>query len=105
MSGINYILDEQGNPKEVDNILEWARWFETADRIVAKTKVGKFDVSTVFLGIDHSFGQGPPLLYETMIFGSGMDGEYQERYPTKMKALSGHERAVRHAKKLEGAKE
>src|SRR5258706_13563526 len=46
-----------------------ARWFQTSDRHVAKTDFGDVRVSTVFLGFDRSFGQGPPLLFETMIFG------------------------------------
>ncbi len=33
-------------------------------------------VSTVFLGLDHSFSRkGPPVLFETLISGGAMDGE------------------------------
>lgn len=33
-------------------------------------------ISTAFLGIDHNFtGRGPPLLFETMVFGGALDGE------------------------------
>lgn len=98
----SYILDERGNPKEVDNILEWADWFEKADRTVAKDEFNGIMVSTVFLGIDHSFGNSEkPVLYETMIFGlKEEDSEYQERYATKVEALAGHERAIRYAKKV-----
>lgn len=36
-------------------------------------------VSTVFLGIDHAFGSGPPLLFETMAFWLGSDMNNKER--------------------------
>jgi len=87
-----YILDGK-TPVPVD-LMTWARWFETADRSVAQTIVGNKRVSTVFLGIDHRFGDGPPLLFETMIFNGPDDGEYQERCSTWEEAEAMHERAV-----------
>jgi len=62
-----YILDADRNIVE-KSLIDWALWFEISDRKVAFTEVGKFDVSTVFLGIDHSFDNGIPLLFETMVF-------------------------------------
>ena len=50
-------------------------------------------ISTVFLGLDHAWGDGPPLLFETMIFGGSHD-QYQERYSSKKEALAGHKQAV-----------
>ena len=50
-------------------------------------------VSTVFLTIDHGWGNGPPVLFETMVFG-GKHGDYQERYVTWYEAEQGHRRAV-----------
>jgi hypothetical protein len=83
------------------NLLEWARWHENHNRTVAKTDVGKAHVSTVFLGLDHSFGQGPPLLYETMVFGlpegHPLDQEC-DRYSTRQEALAGHEAMVMRVK-------
>jgi hypothetical protein len=58
---------------EVDGVIEWGRWFEHADRRVDQTTLpnGK-QVSTVFLGINHRFSsEGPPLLFETMVFAPG----------------------------------
>lgn len=78
----------------VDDILKWANWIEKEDRRVDLTKVGKYKVSTVFLGIDHSFGTGEPLLFETMIFGKGEFDEYQERYSTWGEAEKGHKKIV-----------
>ena len=90
-----YILDAQGNPIECDDVLEWARWFETAtNRRVAYNKIPEGEVSTVFLGLDHSFGdKGPPVLYETMVFGGILDGE-QDRYSTVAEAKEGHLKMV-----------
>lgn len=50
-----------------------------------------FDVSTVWLGLDHSFGDGPPLIFETMVFaeGSSMDEDCR-RYATQAQAQAGH---------------
>ncbi len=87
-----FILDGH-NVKPVD-LMQWAEWYETADRTVAKTAVGDVDVSTVFLSMDHSFGDGPPLLFETMIFG-GKHDQYQDRYETWDQAEAGHEKAVK----------
>ena len=39
--------------------MEFGKWVETADRIVSKTQVADIEVSTVFLGIDHQFYNGP----------------------------------------------
>ena len=96
---MNYILNEAGDPELCDEILRWAAWFETsADaRRVAGTDVGTARVSTVFLGIDHAFGDGPPILYETMVFGGPMD-QTQDRYHTKEEALAGHEAMVERVK-------
>lgn len=51
-------------------------------------------VSTVFLCIDHRFfGEGKPVVFETMIFGGEHDGA-QDRYTTYNKALDGHKKMV-----------
>jgi hypothetical protein len=41
---------------------------------VAYTDIGEAGISTVFLGLNHNFfGGGPPLLFETIIFGGHLD--------------------------------
>ena len=50
---------------------------------------GGIIVSTIFLGLDHSFGNGPPLLFETRVFGGSMDGDMR-RYITRKEAERGH---------------
>jgi hypothetical protein len=82
-------------PIVVNDVIEWGKWFEKADRHVDKTKItDKIEVSTVFLGLDHAFISGTPLLFETMIFGGKHDG-YQERYTTWDEAEAGHLVAVK----------
>lgn len=78
-------------PVQCDDVLRWAEWFETSDdaRQVALTKIGRATVSTVFIGLDYQYGDGPPLLFETMVFGCQLDGE-QLRYSTWEEAEAGH---------------
>lgn len=78
-----------------DSVEEWGRWYETADRRVAKDWVNGMLVSTVFLGLDHNWGGGTPLLFETMVFPEGScDERYMERYETWEEAEVGHGRAI-----------
>jgi len=84
-----YIL-EGHEAIECNDLMKWSAWFETADRHVAKTKItDEISVSTVFLALDHSFGGGPPMLFETMVFGGPLDGQ-MERYRTWEFAELGH---------------
>jgi hypothetical protein len=89
-----YLQDENGEPYSVD-MMTWALWFERNDRRIAYDEVGGFSVSTIFLGLDHNWGEGPPVLWETMIFSDGTtwDG-HAERYTSRAAALKGHKRAV-----------
>jgi hypothetical protein len=98
MTHDHYILELDGSLKVVP-LMEWARWFETAERHLGNDFLDEgVHVSTVFLGIDHNFGlNGPPLLFETMIFGGPHD-QYQDRYATRDEALAGHAKAMRIAK-------
>ncbi len=94
---MNYILNGR-TPMLCDNLSIWGMEFDKRTKSedhwrVARETVNGVDVSTVFLGIDHAFGGGPPLLFETMIFG-GPHNEYQERYSTWEEAEAGHKRAV-----------
>jgi hypothetical protein len=89
-----YILDENNEPRAEPDIMGWGQWMETHDRHVAMDFQDDARVSTVFLGLDHRFfGDGPPILFETMIFG-GRHDSYQERYATKAEAEAGHARAL-----------
>ncbi len=65
-------------------------------RRVALTRVGRQDVSTVFLGLDYSYGHGgrDPLAFETMVFGPGTRQKIQQRYRSYDAAELGHQRVV-----------
>jgi len=65
-----YILADDGVPEEIEDLEAWGRWFEIERIKFCKvTHIGCYEVSTVFLGLDHSFSsEGPPLLWETMVF-------------------------------------
>jgi hypothetical protein len=87
---LKYMLDGH-TPVPAEDVGTWATWFETAKRHVADDTLGDVRVSTVFLGFDLSFGAaGPPVLFETMVFGGALDGKC-ERYSTWDEAEVGHE--------------
>ena len=73
--------------------MTWARFFDNPQsRRVKHVKIFRTRISTVFLGLDHSWGDGPPLLFETMIFGGKHDG-YKTRCSTWAEALEMHKKA------------
>lgn len=77
---------------------QWEPLGAFEDGVVAKTHLpGDIEVSTVFLGLDHNWGDGPPLLFETMVFGGPLDQE-QERWSTWDEAEAGHRATVERAK-------
>jgi hypothetical protein len=92
-----FILDGH-TPVECNDLILWAMWFEDTrkKRIVQQDRIGDFWVSTVFLGLNHNWwGDGPPILFETMVFDRSSHGKYartgaQERYCTWDEALAGH---------------
>jgi hypothetical protein len=90
-----YILDENNNPVAEPDLMKWAQWLENSERVLQHDKLpNDVLVSTVFLGINHNWGGGAPLLWETMIFGGAHD-QYQDRYSSINEALAGHNNAVK----------
>lgn len=90
---MNYILKNK-IPVLEPNILKWAKWAEANwyKRVVAQDYIGNYEVSTIFLGIDHNFwDNNKPLLFETMIFP---ECDYCERCATWDEALEQHKRAI-----------
>jgi hypothetical protein len=72
----------------------WNEWMMTHDRHVKWTEQGDVYVSTIFLGNNHRyFGDGPPILFETMAFKDGWRN--QIRYATWDDAVKGHDEMVR----------
>lgn len=91
-------LDENNNVIECEQ-KDWADLYETKEgqerRRVAFDEVGKYEVSTVFLGLDHGHGfTREPLLFETMIFGKGNLDNYQTRCATWDEAVEMHKEAI-----------
>jgi hypothetical protein len=103
---LQYILDERGEPQPTDDLELYARWFEADERRVVRKQTFvlghpelvsepvEVTVSTVFLGLDHSWDAGPPVLWETMVFGLPGDEEICERYTSREAAIAGHNRIV-----------
>jgi hypothetical protein len=116
--------DREGKPIGLG---DFAMLHEDPDYIrVGSTHVADFWISTVWLGLDHNFlGEGPPLIFETMIFDRSDDRMLQEReytmldgtvvryvlddgwadlhcqrYATEDEAVKGHARTVMHMVRL-----
>ena len=96
----HWILDDEHNVVACD-MMEWVKWFDNdpQKKVVKQTTLddGRW-VSTVFLGLDHNYSDdGPPILFETMIFPGESKAElieeFCERYATWDEALAGHEAA------------
>lgn len=88
--------DRHGAP--ITSLLAWADKFETPSyrRIAETTLPDGTWISTVWLGRNHAFGDGPPLIFETMVFRSPDDLTHldSERYSTEAEAVAGHQRMV-----------
>lgn len=92
-----YKLDENNNPVKAKDNKDFFDWHDKNmhKTIVMQQEFDGLRVSTVFLGLDHSFPRDDkrPLLWETMIFG-GKHHQYQERYYSFNDALDGHFKAL-----------
>ena len=89
-------FDKQGNPME---LLVWCKRLEDHEyKRVRETTLpdGKW-VSTVWLGLDHSFHTGAKLIFETMVFNNDNHQweDEQERYSTEEEAIAGHDAMVK----------
>lgn len=109
MNARNYILrpGEPWKPIAVKSIVEWAEFMEAdaSNRTVGRTNLGALGiVSTVFLGLDHNYGDGPPLLWETMVFGGPWDpdsgGTELRRHTSWARAVACHRRTIRRLQRI-----
>lgn len=92
---------ENGIVRLEPDLLVWALWFESHERRLLRSIVGRSRVSTVFLGMDHRYDEGTPLLFETMIFGHIETlNERCWRYETALLARRHHEVVVEMLKEL-----
>jgi uncharacterized protein (DUF1684 family) len=103
--------DRQGRPMTTE---QWCERLadESYKRIAETTLFDGTWISTVWLGLDHGFGDGPPLIFETMVFpklgppvtiteliadpraGDHWIEQEGHRYPTEAAALAGHDQIV-----------
>lgn len=104
----HYILDENKNVIPA-TLMEWGCFLEKhrLDRIVSREEINGLRVSTVFIGLDHSWlprdhKDHKPDIFETMVFKNESD-IYCERYSTWQEAEYGHKKAVEWV--LNGCKE
>lgn len=91
---MNEYFKLEGHKAVPCDLMTWAGQMENiGSRRVAETAIGQARVSTVFLGLDHSFGEGPLQLFETMAFGLPVEREEQmERCATWEQAEKQHEK-------------
>ena len=95
MRQTNYVLKD-GIPAPEPDRSKWFRFFGSPARWHIKKKVGPYEVSTVFLAMDHSNNpKGPPILWETMVFGKGpLEGEQRRCSGTQEQAEAMHQEMV-----------
>jgi len=96
-----YTLDKDNNAVKC-SLQEWADLYENTDgrdrRLVGHDHYDNKMISTVFLGLDHNYFGGEPLIFETMIFDEAGEDGYMERYSTWVEAKEGHNRAIQWVK-------
>jgi hypothetical protein len=86
-------LDENKNVIPVENIEEVASYWADGNfdsRRVNRTEKEGVVVSTVFLVLNHGWGDEGDLWFETLVFSGEFDGE-MDRYETWDQAIAGHE--------------
>jgi len=96
-----FVLDANGAPVVENDREKWLRWFDTADRSVARSVIGSSQISTLFTG----FGQCSqcPLdqtctqcqrIWETAILGGPWHGFKQECAGNREQAEAMHQEIV-----------
>jgi hypothetical protein len=96
-----YILNVH-DPIRCEDVATWTVWMESPDRLVQDTQFldsahNRVRVCTAFLGVDVNFGDGEPILFETVVFGGPCDWELY-RYCTWEEAEQGHAEVVQRCK-------
>jgi hypothetical protein len=89
-----FILDENQNIIPA-NFMDWSNFLEKRKvRIVKQEKMNDKYISTVFLGLDHSFNGQKLEIFETMVFDDAGRYIYLDRYATWKEAEEGHQKAI-----------
>lgn len=97
MCSNKYRRDGTPYPDGDEGLFEWAKDIESREKQIVRqeTLPNGYFVSTVWLGLNHQWSEGPPLIFETMVFlPNSHSDDYCERYSTEDEALAGHVRAV-----------
>src|SRR5262249_44754509 len=90
---VYFVLDDRGVPVPERDFAAWTRWFEQADRSVARTVVAAdITVLSTFSGVDEAT-RVTPLLFQTRVFGGVLDGE-ELRHSTRSEAVAAHDALV-----------
>jgi hypothetical protein len=93
-----YVLNENGQPVAEPDPAIWWLWMAKNKRGVCYDELGAAQISTVFLGMDFSFGEGPPVLWETLVFGSAFDDVTTRCRGSREQAEAMHARMVERVK-------
>ncbi len=100
---MHYILVDK-KPVKITDLRVWKLFYLDKSRFIEQTMIGKYKISTVFLGVDHNFGDGEPLLFETMVFDTSFNfkslDEFSERYSSYEEAETGHKKIVELIKRM-----
>lgn len=80
------------------NMLQWGDLRQNMEykHLALSRPKNRFIVSTVWLGVNHRYGNGPPIIFESMACGLGRRGQwtdgdlYMVRYCTEREAFRGH---------------
>lgn len=92
-----YRMDGTPYPEGLEGLMQWGEDIQkTKKRTIGRTPLpwGGL-ISTVWLGIDHSFRGGPPLIFESMLFDEKGHSGPMRRYTTLGEAKRGHEQMVK----------
>lgn len=90
----NRYYDREGNRI---GLFEWAELFDDwSYKIVDQDVLGPYWVSTVWMGLNHQYLDGPPLIFESAVFRSGGTHCQLEciRHTTEVSARSVHKELV-----------
>lgn len=77
------------------------RWWRLAHTEIELGDGKTLEISTVWLGLNRQYGEGPPLIFETVAFRDDESG-LVERYSTRVDAVAGHDRTVRFVAAMHG---
>jgi len=87
-----YILDNNYNVIKTTDAAVWSEFFKTKKRFLFYNETKKYQVSTVFLGIDYNYYDDivEPLVFESMVFDENGNDLDLTRYPSYKEAKKGH---------------